>query len=155
MVGLRRRHLVAAADPAAGVFAISATATLNPTDHANKKLLLTGDGSTAQTYTLPAATGSGNKYTFYVQTDNSGTYVLNLSGTDELNGICYQSDGNSDVNAGSTWPALAGDDFSTITLGNDLAELGSWIEFVDITSGVYLIHGAMVCSNTTPATMIT
>ncbi len=154
MVGLRRRHLVAAANPGAAA-SLSATATLNASDHANRTLLLTGDGSTAQTYTLPLATGSGNLYTFYVQTDNSGTYIITLSGSDELNGICYQSDGNSDVNAGSTWPALAGDDFSTITLGNDLAELGSTITFKDVASGVYLIHGAMVGSNTTPATMIT
>ena len=154
MVGLRRRHVIASSSPGAAV-TLSATATLNPSDHANRNILLTGDGSTAQTYTLPAATGTGNTYRFYVQTTNSGLYAITAPGTDEMNGIAYQSDGNSDINAGSTWPALAGDDFQTISLGGDLAELGSWAECVDIASGVYLVHARCVGSNTTPATVWT
>ncbi len=154
MVGLRKRHLIAALQPDASQ-SLSATATLNAEAHANRPLYLTGDGSTLQAYTLPTATGSGNTYTFYVQTTNSGTYTITAPGTSELDGLAWQSDGNLNVAAASSWPALAGDNFKTLTLGDDLAELGSWATFKDIATDVYLVHAALVGSNNSPAEVFT
>ncbi|KKL04896.1 hypothetical protein LCGC14_2611480 [marine sediment metagenome] len=153
MVGLRRRHLVAALNPAAALD-ISATATLTAERHANRPLMLTGDGSTAQTYTLPLATGSGNTYTFYVRTTNTGTYVVAAAGSDEFDGSTTGTDGNSDV--GSGWPAATGSNFTTFTFGiTTQGELGSWVEFKDVASAVWLVRGTMVQSDNSPVTQFT
>ena len=152
MVGLRRRHVVSNNNPGASI-GLSATATLNPTDHANRPILLTG--TDAQTYTLPAASGSGNKYTFYVLETNSNLFAITAPGTDEHAGLAWQSDGNLDVAAASSWSALVGDDYQTISIGGDLAELGSWVECVDVAAGLYITHGILVGSNNTPATVWT
>ncbi len=151
MVGLRRRHLVAQLQPDASL-ALSATATLNAEAHANRKLLLTGDGSTLQTYTLPAATGSGNKYKFHVQTTNTGTYVIGVNGSDEMNGNLHGGD-DSDEDTSPGWVALAADDFTTFTTGTVAqGELGSWFEFTDTVSGVWFVHGMLVQSGNSEVT---
>ena len=124
MVGLRRRHLIAAANPGAAA-SVSASATLNASDHANRPIKLTGDGSTLQAYTLPLATGSGNTYTFYVQTTNTGTYTITAAGSDEFNGTISGTDSDGEAE-GPGWPALAADNFSVVTLGDvTRGELGS------------------------------
>ncbi len=156
MVGLRRRHLVAALNPASQVFTIEATATLNPTNHANKKLLLGGDGSTAQTYTLPNATGTGNRYEFEVSVTNTGTYVIQAgTAADEMNGMVVSSDGTGDTSL-QAFDALAGGDMDTFTLGNvTRGELGSWVTMTDIATNLWMVHGLMVCSDATPVTPFT
>ena len=153
MVGLRRRHLIAANQPDAA-FDISATATLNAERHANRPLMLTGDGSTLQTYTLPLATGSGNTYSFYVRTTNTGTYIINAAGSDEFDGSAQSTDGN--LQDGAAFIAATGSDFSTFTLGNTTrGELGSWVEFKDVASAVWLVKAHMVASDNTPVTPFT
>ncbi len=153
MVGLRRRHVIASSSPGAAQ-ALSATATLNPEAHANRPLQLTGDGSTAQTYTLPAATGTGNTYIFYVQTTNSGTYVINAAGSDEFDGSAQSTDGN--LQDGAAFIAATGSNFSTFTFGNTTrGELGSWVEFYDIAAAVWLVRAHMVASDNTPVTPFT
>ena len=147
MVGLRRRHLVAKLQPDASL-ALSATATLGPERHANRILLLTGDGSTLQTYTLPAATGSGNYYEFHVQTTNSGNYVIAAAGSDEFNGAATGFDSGA-VEDSPNWNALAGDNFATFTFGNtNQGELMSWVKFTDVVSGVWSVQGLLVQSGT-------
>lgn len=154
MVGLRRRHLVAQLDPVGRNFAISATATLNAEDHSNRKLRLTGDGSTLQTYTLPLATGSGNMYEFLVQTTNSGTYVIVSAGSDEMNGVAMASDPTAVDSRG--WPALAGDNFATFTFGDvTRGELGSWVTMTDVTSGVWLVQALCIQTGGSEATPFT
>ena len=151
MVGLRRRHLVAQLQPDASL-ALSATATLNAEAHANRTLLLTGDGSTLQTYTLPAASGSGNKYKFLIQTTNTGTYVVGVNGTDEMNGNVIGGD-DSDEDTCPGWVALAADNFTTFTTGTVAqGELGSWFEFIDDVSGVWFVHGIIVQSGNSEVT---
>ena len=154
MVGLRRRHLVAALQPDASI-SVSATATLTAERHANRPILLTGDGSTLQAYTLPLATGSGNQYTFYVQTTNTGTYTINAAGSDEFNGTITGTDSDGETE-GPGWPALAADNFSVVTVGDvTRGELGSWVRFYDVASGVYIVSGIHVQSAGSEATPFT
>ena len=151
MVGLRRRHLIAANQPDA-FLAISATATLNPEAHANRKLLLTGDGTTLQTYTLPLATGSGNKYKFHIQTTNTGTYVVNAGGSDTYIGNLQGGD-ESDENTSPGWLALDGDNFTVFTTGTVAqGEIGSWFEMTDTVSAVWFVHGILVQSGNSEVT---
>lgn len=150
MVGLRRRHVIASSSPGASQ-SLSATATLNASDHANRPLLLTGDGSTAQTYTLPVATGSGDKYMFYVQTINTGTYIIVNAGSSEFHGTAQGTDGNDAT--GTSYVAVAGDDRTTFTFGTTTAgEVGSWVEFYDVAADVYLTRAFLAMSDNTPVT---
>ena len=153
MVGLRRRHVIASSSPGASQ-SLSATATINPEDHANRALLLTGDGSTAQTYTLPLATGSGNKYTFYVQTVNTGTYAINAAGSDLYIGTAQGTDGNDAT--GTSYVAVAGDSRTVYTIGTvTQGEVGSWVEFLDVASAVWSTRGFLAMSDNTPVTPFT
>lgn len=146
MVGLRRRHLVAALDPNSAV-TLSATATLNSTDHANRELYLSG--TTAQTYTLPLATGSGDTYKFHVITTNeSNLFAINAAGSDEFNGMIMATDADGETE-GPGWPALAADNFSVVTVGDTTRGLlGSWVRFRDVASGVYFVDGLVAASGT-------
>ncbi len=151
MVGLRRRHLVAQLNPAASL-AVLATATLTAETHANRTLLLQSNGNTAQTYTLPLATGSGNKYKFFVQETNTSSYVISVSGSDEMNGNLQGGD-DSDEDTSPGWLALAADNFTTFTTGSVIqGELGSWFEFTDVASGVWFVHGILVQSGNSEVT---
>ena len=85
MVGLRRRHLIAAADPVGRTLTLDATQTLNPTDHANKTLLM-GAAGAALTFTLPPAIGSGNRYRFEVSVVNTSNYIITAGGSDTMAG---------------------------------------------------------------------
>ncbi len=153
MVGLRRRHIVAALDPSAAL-AISATVTLTAERHANRPLLLTGDGSTAQTYTLPLATGSGNKYTFYVQTINTGLYAINAAGSDLYIGTAQGTDGNDAT--GTSFVAVSGDSRTVFTIGATTSgEVGSWVEFLDVASAVWSTRAFLAMSDNTPVTPFT
>jgi len=153
MVGLRRRHVIASSSPGAAQ-SLSATATLNPEAHANRALLLTGDGSTAQTYTLPLATGSGNKYSFYVQTINTGTYVINCAGSDEYIGTAQGTDGNDTT--GVSYVAVAGDDRVTFTFGATVSgEVGSWVEMLDMASALWSVRAFLAQSSNDPVTPFT
>ncbi|KKL59728.1 hypothetical protein LCGC14_2212410 [marine sediment metagenome] len=144
MVGLRRRHLVAALNPNSAV-TISATATLTAEVHANRPLYLSG--TTAQTYTLPLATGSGNTYTFHVlETNESNLFAINAAGSDEFNGMIMATDADAETE-GPGWPALAADNFSVVTIGDTTRGLlGSWVQFRDVASGVYFVSGQTAAS---------
>jgi len=156
MVGLRRRHLIAAADPAGRTVTLPGTITLNPEAHANRKLLLGGDGSTLETYTLPAATGTGNLYEFEVSVTNTGTYVIQCAvAADEMNGMVVSSDGTGDASL-QAFDALAGGNMDTYTVGNvTRGELGSWVHMTDVGTNLFMVHGLNVCSDATPVTPFT
>ena len=153
MVGLRRRHVIASSSPGAAQ-ALSATATLNSADHANRPLLLTGDGTTAQTYTMPEATGSGDKYLFYVQTINTGTYAIVAEGAGEYIGTAQATDGNDAT--GASYVAVDGDNRTTFTIGTvTQGEVGSWVEFYDVAADVWLTRAFLSMSDNTPVTPFT
>ena len=153
MVGLRRRHVIASSSPGAAQ-SISATTTLNPEDHANRTLLLTSDGSTAQVLTLPLATGSGNKYSFYVQTINTGLYAITAAGSDNFIGTAQGTDGNDAT--GTSYVAVVGDTRTVFTIGATTSgEVGSWVEFVDVASAAWSVRAFLAMSDNTPVTPFT
>ena len=151
MVGLRKRHIVAAVQPSATT-QISATATLNFQDHAGRTNKLTGDGSTLVTLSLPAATGSNSRYKFFVETTNTGTYTVNCAGSDEFVGAIMGTDESGEAE-GSGWLALPADNFVQITVGTVAqGALGSWFEVHDIASAVWLAYGIIAQSGGSEAT---
>lgn len=121
---------------------ITADTTLTADEHAGRLLVL--NNAAGDTVTLPAATGTGDTYTFYVGTTvTSNTDIIQAANTtDEFAGVIYQVDTDTS-DAIAAYPALAGDNFDTITLnGTTKGGLaGDFYQLVDIASGVWALYG--------------
>ena len=156
MVGLRRQHLVAMLNPGSQDFDVSATQTLNPTDHANKRLIL-NVAATAVTLTLPNATGTGNTYEFYCQLLNTSTYVIQTgTAADEFVGIVVGGDADVSPAVSLHYDAAIGDDFDTYTFGDVTRGIaGSWVKFTDIALNVWKVEGANIQSGGSEVTPFT
>lgn len=99
----------------------------------------------ASTYTLPAATGSGRKYRFYVGTVNTSNYIIKTArATDLFKGTI--------VMAGATPTAFtAGASITTFTLNGTTTggvAVGDWVEFTDLKAGIWGTTGAVTFSGT-------
>lgn len=124
--------------------------TLNPDLHAGKTLVL--DRAAGQTFTLPAATGSGDSYRFFVKTGiTSNTTVVQVaSGSDWFNGSLTVAAATTVqyITANTGTPATEGD---TITMNGTTTggEAGSWIEVQDVAPNVWSLDGVLTGSGTT------
>ncbi len=154
MVGLTRTEVIAAADASARLVVLTATQTLNARQHAGRYLSLSV-AATAVTLTLPETSGSGNRYYFIVGALNTSTYVIQAGdASDEMAGVIIGADSDADTYLG--YPALAGDDFDTITIGDvTRGTLGSWVELVDIAVDLWFVRGQVIQSGGSEATPFT
>ncbi len=92
------------------------------------------------TYTLPAATGSGNTYTFVVGTASTGTgtYVVKVkNSTDVMAGRAYMLQDAGDTVVGFETAA----DTDTVTLNGSTTggAKGDVVTITDIASGLFLV----------------
>ena len=97
---------------------LTATTTITQADHAGR-ILLMGEvgGDAAATFTLPAATGSGDEYKFIVSVVNTSNYIIKVAdATDTIDGSVVVTNDSTDGGTASliSWPTLAASD--TITL---------------------------------------
>lgn len=118
----------------------AAAVTLTEREHEGR---VSAMGATGVAQTLPAATGSGAVYKFVAAaTVSSGSHTIVCAGTDEYAGIIYSTDTDTSDTL-VAYPAVAGDDYDTITLnGSTKGGLqGDWIELIDIASGVWALRG--------------
>jgi len=127
---------------------LTATTILTAASHANRTLLMGASGA-ALTFTLPAATGTGNKYRFVVSVVNTSNYLIKSAvGTDLMEGCIIGDDGGA-VTTTIRWQAGATDD--TITLNGTTTggvDIGDWIELEDITSVGWAVRGCISQSGT-------
>jgi len=124
--------------------AAGATKTLATTD-ANKTVLL--DTAAGSVVTLPAATGTGNKYKFLVTTlATSNSHIIYTdggnsgSGTGVFKGIIF----GVRVDSGNAVLGFASSSNDTITLNRTTTgsvTLGEWIEVIDIAANVWHVRG--------------
>lgn len=129
---------------------LTATKTLTRKTHANTRLLL-GASGTAQTYTMPAPTGSGDVYRFVVSVVNTSGYIIKAAaGTQLFKGtIVSASTTDSATDAANTWTAGSTDD--TITLDGTTTggvTIGDWVELEDCSSILWLVKGFVTQSGT-------
>lgn len=127
-----------------GLIAAGATETVAAVTHAGACIALdTGGGSTI---TLPAATGTGNRYCFVVTV--AGTHVINVVGNDEFVGGIHQ--GNDSDNTTVFWPAADGSDNDRITLNNGSQGgfVGCRYDIVDILTDNWSVIGSCDASGT-------
>ncbi len=139
-----------------GIVTASTTLTVTKTLHEGKTILL--NLAAGFVTTLPAATGSGDKYRFVVNVipTTSSTYVINAAGSDVFKGSLALSTPASTwatANIGETFASSTG---VTITIGGSSspkggATIGDYVMIEDISSAVWQVSGWLT-TGTTPTT---
>lgn len=128
----------------AGLIAAGATETVAAVTHAGACMALdTGGGSVV---TLPAATGSGNRYCFVVTV--IGAHQINVVGNDEFVGGIQQ--GNDTDNTQVNWPAADASDNDRISLNGTTQGgfVGCKYEIVDVLTDNWHVSGSCDASGT-------
>ena len=126
---------------------LTATASITTADHSGRTLLM-GEvgGDAAATFTLPAATGSGDEYKFIVSVVNTSNYVIKVAdATDTIDGQIIITD--ADGTAATSFVTAAASD--TITLNGTTTgggAIGDYVEVIDIASNQYSVSGMVTCA---------
>lgn len=127
-----------------GVVEVTDTA-LTLTADGYSGVLVVSDLAAAQTFTLPAATGSGNLYRIFVKTTKTGDLVIQAaSASDVMNGVI----GVATDAAGVNIPTAATSDTLTMNGSTTGGVQGSYVELTDVASGVWHVGGALVSTGT-------
>lgn len=125
-----------------GVVELTASDAITADEHANRVVTL--NALAGLTATLPAATGTGNTYTFAVTvTRTSNTYVIQVANAiDEFLGTLIQTDVDTSDTLAS-YPCLDADGFDTITMNGTTTGgiMGDRIVLCDMAAGKWLISG--------------
>jgi len=124
---------------------LSATAAITAALHANRVNIITG--TALATYTLPEATGSGNRYIFVIAQLNTSNNVFVTA--DTTNAGLYGSVNILDVDAAAQqafFTVTAGTS-DTVTLNGTTTggQIGDIIEFVDIATDKWAVWGQLRC----------
>jgi hypothetical protein len=131
---------------------VTAITTLAVTQalHEGKTILLSLAGGF--TSTLPAASGSGNKFRLVVGVVSTTGYVINTADqggadTDAFQGVINTCSTTETPDLGQPW--VTASNSNRITLNGTTkggVQIGDWIEFEDILAGVYAVRGQTVSS---------
>lgn len=119
-------------------------ATLTITSALAGKTIVSNLAAT-QTFTLPAASGTGHEYTIFVETTKTGDLVIQAaSASDVINGaVAVTTDA-----AGVTIPTAATSDTITMNGTTTGGVQGSRVTLQDVASGVWSVTGALVSTGT-------
>ncbi len=136
-----------------GIVVLTATTTITAALHAGKTLNMAEVGGNALcTFTLPAATGTGDKYRFYVGVVNTSNYVIKVANaSDTIDGqVIVQNDTTEGGTASVIgWKATGTDD--TITLNGTTTggvSIGDYVELTDLIAKQYVVSGMLQASGT-------
>ncbi len=126
----------------------TATVTLTAATHANVPLVLTRAAGVVAT--LPAASGSGNNYKFYVDTlvVSPGTYVVQVANaTDVMTGVAFGSDDETPLTGTPTaidmWIAGGTDDTITMDGSTKGGRRGNYVEILDIAANLFHVKAVL------------
>lgn len=135
--------------PSPAMVTLNATAlTLTPAKHDGRVVLMLHTAA-ASTVTLPAATGSGNKYTIVVGAVNTNNHLIKVTGNDVMYGNVFTNSTGDTPDLAQPWPTAA--DSDTITLNGTTtggAAVGDIIELIDIATDKWLVRGFTTSSGT-------
>ncbi len=127
---------------------LTATTPLTKAAHEGRWVLM-GAAGAALTFTLPAATGTGDRYMLMVSVVNTSNYLVKaVVGTSLFVGtIIGASTTDSATDAARTWTAGASDD-SLLLNGTTRGGLtiGDWLTFTDISATKWLVQGMITQS---------
>ncbi len=135
----------------AGTVVSNTTAVITPTPNLNGGRITTLSSLAGGVVTLPAATGTGNRYKFMVgiaPTSVSWTFQV-ASATDYLRGgmMCGTDDADSVgvtfVTATTGTVSTESDTMIWNRTTTGVAAIGDWVEFIDIVAATWSIFGYM------------
>lgn len=130
---------------------VNATAsTLTVTKVSHDQKIVTLNRAAGVAVTLPAATGSGNWFRFYVGTTNSGgSTTIKVTGDDTMSGLAVSAaDGGNTVNG---WETAADSDTITFDGTTTGGVLGDFVELIDVAADKWSVR-IMSSSTGTEAT---
>jgi hypothetical protein len=113
--------------------------TASQAEHANRTTLL--GAAAGGTVTLPAATGSGDKYRFVVSVLlTSAAWAITAPAGSILNGMALiNNTGDSTAATVDAYPTGASDEQFNFTQSVGGGKIGDWVEVEDIVSGIYAV----------------
>lgn len=117
--------------------------TLAVTAGAFAGITIVSNLAATQTATLPAATGSGNVYRFFVKITKTGNLVIQVASSSD---IILGAVGMATDAAGVTIPTAATSDTITMNGSTTGGLLGSQVVLQDVASGVWAVSGFIVSS---------
>jgi len=128
----------------------TATATVTAAAHAGRTVLL--DRAAGQALTLPAATGTGNTYKFFVKTTitSNSTTIKVADATDVMAGVAIVA--NDTDNSASIFETAATTDTITFNGGTTGGILGAVVELQDVAANLWAVKitGAATGTEATP-----
>jgi hypothetical protein len=130
------------------VVALTGSTTINAGLHDGRILSMTGTGA-AYTQTLPAATGSGAKFTFVVGAVNTSNHLIKVTGDDVMYGNIITNSTGDTPDLAQPWPTAA--DSDTITLNGTTTggvAIGDFVELTDIAADTWMVFGHTTTSGT-------
>lgn len=135
-----------------GFVNITAATTLNAADHAGR--LMRFNVAAGVTVTLPAATGTGNRYRFCVNTTvTSAADIVQVTGDDAFFGnIVGAADGGNTVNA---WEAGADADQISLNGTTTGGVAGDYFEVTDIAADRWIAWGIISQTGTEATPFLT
>lgn len=130
----------------------AATLSLTAALHAEKYVTVNkADGAAL---TLPAAAGTGNKYTVIIGTaiTSNSTTVKAANANDSFAGMALGVDTDAEGATGYTWNADANDDTVTMDGTATGGAIGDVWTFVDYAANIWLVEGRITQSGGSEAT---
>jgi hypothetical protein len=121
---------------------LTTTTTVDRDTHIDTVCVIDAAGGFA--ITLPEATGSGDKYRFYVKTTLTGSATIAALTTDIMQGAVMVA---TDI-SGVTCPATATSDKLVMNGSTTGGILGSYVEVVDAVDTTWFVTGALVSTGT-------
>lgn len=120
---------------------LTAATTLKPGEHSGRTNTLNAVAGFA--CTLPAATGSGNRYRFVVKTAlTSNQYRFTVTGNDTFLGGHFTGDsGDTTAATADFYVAAAANNQLNMTLLGGGGSVGDWVELEDVLADKWLVHG--------------
>lgn len=111
-----------------------------PEDHANRTTVFSLAAGFA--ITVPAASGTGNKYRFVSGIALTGdTTITAPSGTILKGAVLINNSGDTTAATADVYPAGSSDEVITFDASEGAGKVGDYVELEDIASGVYAVSG--------------
>jgi hypothetical protein len=129
--------------------ATAATLTVTPEAHSGRTVVLSR--AAGQAITLPAATGSGNAYRFFVATTiTSNTTTIKVVGNDTMAGTAIVANDGGDT--ASIFETAATSDTITFDGSTTGGILGATVELQDVAADLWAVRivGAATGTEATP-----
>jgi len=136
--------------PSSGQILAGSTLAVSAALHAGRVISL--NALAGSVCTLPAATGTGNRYRFRVGVlATSVSHIIKVTTTDIMQGIIHCLDSNlATVNMFGFATAVDSDTITLDRTNTGSVTLGEWVECEDVAAGIWQVSG--VLSGAAPAT---